>query len=235
MAESAALEILGRAGAGARGDGGGARHRAQVEIGRGRGPRAHQPRRHQAAAQGIRRGAEPFAPIARRSRSTTTTSAMIATSKANIGFALFGLGRASEGKRLRRRGARGIRAHRRHRRDRVAAGRIRPVSREGRRLPDGARVLPPRAQALRGDGRRGAPEVGARDAGEIRVGQEAARDRAPQSPERAQVGGARKPGACASGSGGCSPRSSRSRSSSPASTTGSFASTTASSRRRTAN
>ena len=63
------------------------------------------------------------------------------------------------------------------------------------RLQDRAGVLPPRAQAPRGDGRGRAPAVGARAAGEIRVGKEPARDRAAQSPERAQLGGARKPGA----------------------------------------
>ncbi len=55
----------GGTGAGARGDGRRARHRAQVEVGDEREPRAHQPRGHQAAAQGIRRGVGPVAPLAR--------------------------------------------------------------------------------------------------------------------------------------------------------------------------
>ena len=114
---------------------------------------------------------------------------------------------------LRGRGARRIRTHRRHGRNRVAPGRIRPLSRESRGLPDGARVLPPRAQALRGDGGGRAPAVGARDAGEIRIRQEAARNRAAQSPERAQLGGARKPGIARARLVAVRRRSSRSRSS----------------------
>jgi hypothetical protein len=80
-------------------------------------------------------------------------------------FALFGLGRANEGKRFADEALARVRAHRCHRRDRVAAGRIRHLPRESRRLQDRARVLPPRAQALRGDGRAAPPEIGARAAG----------------------------------------------------------------------
>ena len=100
MARVRRVRDPGRAGARALGDGGCARHRAESEVGDERKPRPHQSRRHQAAAQGVRRGVEPVAPLARARASTTTTSASIATSKANVGFALFGLGRASEGKRF---------------------------------------------------------------------------------------------------------------------------------------
>ena len=40
---------------------------------------------------------------------------LIATNQANMGFALFGLGRMADGKRLGRRGTHGIRTHRRER------------------------------------------------------------------------------------------------------------------------
>ena len=98
-----------------------------------------------------------------------------------------------------------------------------------------ARVLSPRAQAQRGHGGGRAPALGARDAGEVRVGQEAARNRAPQSPECAQFGGAREPGVARARlvavRGDRRDRAARA----SACTTGGFASTTACSRRRTRN
>ena len=111
---------------------------------------------------------------------------------------------------LRRRGARRVRAHRRHRRDRVAARRIRPLSREGRRLQDGARVLSPRAQALRGDG--GAPRTSGR-CSSCRKSTSRTRGGARSSSSTGRTRSTRRSSRtrrCASASGGCSRRSSRS-------------------------
>ncbi len=108
-----------RPGAGTGGDGRGPCPRPQVALGGRREPRAHQSRRHHGCGAG--NSTTPWTSRASRLRSRPRVQrrrAAIATSKANIGFALFGLGRAAEGKRLRRRGARRIRAHRRDRRNR---------------------------------------------------------------------------------------------------------------------
>ena len=89
-----------RPGAGTGRDGRRPRPRPQVAVAGRREPGAHQSRRHQAAAQAVQRGARTSRASRSRSPSSTTTSGSIATSKANIGFALFGLGRTAEGKRF---------------------------------------------------------------------------------------------------------------------------------------
>ena len=98
----------------------------------------------------------------------------IATSKANIGFALFGLGRASEGKRY------ADEALAEYERTGATAEIASLLGEYGHYLEKAGdyrtalAFYPPRAKALRGNGRCGAPALGARDAGEIRIRQEAA-------------------------------------------------------------
>mgnify|MGYP003694322609 CR=1 FL=1 len=88
--------------------------------------------------------------------------------------------------------------------DRVALGEYGQSPRESRRATkDRARVLPPRAQALRGDGRRGAPEIGARDAGKSESDKRRREIEVPEPPERAQLGVPRTR-RCANARSGCS-------------------------------
>ena len=58
-------------------------------------------------------------------------NAHAATNKANMGFALLGLGQIDAGKRLAERGGGGVRASRRRRGNRRLARRVRPVSCRG--------------------------------------------------------------------------------------------------------
>ncbi len=138
----------GQPGARARSDAGSARDRAQVAVRRRGEPRAHQSRRHRAAAQEFQPGARALAPIARaRPRVRRRRDERHEQGESRVRALRSGQG--GRGQALRRRRARRLRAHRRDRRDRVAARRLQRVSGAFRRLQGRARALPPRAQALR--------------------------------------------------------------------------------------
>ena len=170
--------------AGARGDAGGARDRAQVAVEDRRSRARSSICPTSSCGATLQRGARPRAAVARARASSSATRTRVATSKANMGFALFGLGRVPEGKRLTDEALAGYERTGATAEIAGTARRIRPVPREGGRLQGGARALPSRAQAERRDRAAGARARRARAAGEIRIGQAPARDRAPQSRER---------------------------------------------------
>ena len=148
MAESAALEVLDRPGAGTGRNGRGPCPRPQVALAGRRESRAHQSRRHQAAAQAIQRCPRSLAPVAcARQRVQRRGADRDQQSQHRIRA----VRARTHGRRqtLRRRGARRLRAHGRDRRDRRAACRVWPVSGTGRGLQDRAGVFPSGASAAR--------------------------------------------------------------------------------------
>ncbi len=124
-------------------------------------------------------------------------ASLIATSKANMGFALFGLNRVPEGKRLadeslaeyERSGATAEIA--------IAARRVRALPGTSGRPQGGACPVAPGTQAQRRDRAGRAPEGAPGDSGKIRVGQAQARNRAAQPGKRTEVRGTRNARAAA--------------------------------------
>ena len=177
---------------GARRAAGGARHRPRCRVARGRGVGGGEPRRRLPAPQGLPQGARArqggAGPRARPRRHGHDVGRQ----------AQHGPGVARDGSHRRRppsgrRGRRRVRAHRRHRRDRRDAARVRHLPRAGGRLQVGARGVPSPAEAHRGARARRPREGGAGVAGQVRVRQAQARDRAPQPRARPAVGRAAQP------------------------------------------
>ena len=153
--------------------------------------------RHRAAAHRLPRGARPRAAVARSRRASPERHAgSTSTSKANMGFALFGLGaRAAKASGSPTRRSRTTSAPAPPPRSPACSANTASTSRRPATTRR-ARALPPRAQAQRRDRAAAHERVGARAPGEVRVRQAPARDRAPEPRERPEVGGARERGSC---------------------------------------